>query len=178
MLFKSSAAANLADWVINVMRYNEIYVNVKPLQEEAERAEKEATEKGEELRIVQERVAEIVAQVNALRDQLAEAEAKKKAVEDKAEALTQSLDLANRLVNGLADENVRWRQNVETSKNDKLTMIGNSLVAASFVSYIGPFSSSFRTPLWKDTWIPDIVALKIPFTEGVDPLEVLSSPAE
>ena len=60
MLGKSSAAANLANWVINVMKYNEIYVNVKPLQEEAQRAEKEANEKGEELRVVQERVAEIV----------------------------------------------------------------------------------------------------------------------
>lgn len=85
---KSFAAANLANWVINVIRYNEIYVNVKPLQEEAERAEKEANEKGEELRVVQERVAEIMAQVQALKDQLAEAEAKKQAVEDKAEKLT------------------------------------------------------------------------------------------
>ena len=79
---KSFAAANLANWVINVMRYNEIYVNVKPLQEEAERAEKESIEKGEELRVVKERVAEIVDQVNKLRAQLDEAEAAKKAVED------------------------------------------------------------------------------------------------
>ena len=57
-------------------------------------------------------------------------------------------------------------------------MIGNALIAAAFVSYIGPFSSNFRLPLWKDTWLPDIVELKIPFTEGVDPLSVLSSPAE
>lgn len=28
---KSFAAANMANWVINVMDYNEIYVNVKPL---------------------------------------------------------------------------------------------------------------------------------------------------
>jgi dynein heavy chain len=170
MLSKSVAAANIANWVINVIKYNDIYVNVKPLQEEAERAEKEANEKAEELRIVQERVAEIVAKVNALKEQLAAAEAKKQEVVDKAEALQQSLDLANRLVNGLADENVRWRNNVETSKQDKLTMIGNSLIAAAFVSYIGPFSSTFRTPLWKDTWIPDIIELKIPFTEGIDPL--------
>lgn len=81
-------------------------------------------------------------------------------------------------MNGLADENVRWRKNVETSKNDNLTMIGNTLVAASFVSYIGPFSSNFRDPLWRDTWIPDIIALKIPYTEGVDPLTILSSPSE
>jgi len=178
MMSKSSAAANLANWVINIIRYNQIYVNVKPLQEEAERAEKEANEKNEELRIVKEQVDEIITQVNALKAQLAEAVAKKEAVEAKANKLQTALDLANRLVNGLADENVRWRANVENSKNDKLTMIGNALIAAAFVSYIGPFSSSFRNPLWKDTWIPDIIEQKIPFTDGVDPLEVLSSPSE
>jgi len=178
MLGKSSAAANLANWVINVVRYNAIYVNVKPLQEEAERAEKEANEKNEELRIVKERGGEIVAKVNELKAQLDEAVAKKEAVEAKAAKLQTALDLANRLVNGLADENVRWKSNVETSKHDKLTMIGNALIAAAFVSYIGPFSSNFRTPLWKEQWTPDIIELKIPFTEGVDPLDVLSSPSE
>ena len=106
---KSLAAANLANWVINVVKYNEIYVNVRPLQEEAERAEKEANEKLEELKVVQDRVAEIIAKVNELKRQLAEAEAKKQAVVDKAEKLEVALNLANRLVNGLADENVRWR---------------------------------------------------------------------
>jgi hypothetical protein len=46
------------------------------------------------------------------------------------------------------------------------------------VSYIGPFSYDFRNMLWKDTWIPDIISLKIPFTEGLDPLTVLSTPSQ
>jgi dynein heavy chain len=79
---------------------------------------------------------------------LAAAEAKKQAVVDQANALQQSLDLANRLVNGLADENVRWSKNVVTFQKEKLTMIGNTLVSAAFVSYIGPFSFSFRANLW------------------------------
>ena len=54
-------------------------------------------------------IAEIIKKVNELKAQLAEAEAKKQAVVDKAEKLEVALNLANRLVNGLADENVRWR---------------------------------------------------------------------
>lgn len=57
-------------------------------------------------------------------------------------------------------------------------MIGNALVSAAFVSYIGPFSYNFRQRLWKDTWLPDIVDKKIPFTEGVDPLKVLANDAD
>lgn len=105
---KSSAAANLANWVINVVKYHDIYVIVEPLKLEAEASQKEAQEKTEELKIVKEKVAAIVAEVNALKAKLAEAEAKKEFVVAQATGLQQSLDLANRLVNGLADENVRW----------------------------------------------------------------------
>ena len=178
MMRKSSAAANLANWVINIVKYHDIYVVVEPLKKAAESSQAEAEQKGEELRVVQERVAAIVAQVNALRANLAEAEAKKEAVVAQATALKQSLDLANRLVNGLADENVRWKNNVVTFQQEKITMIGNSLVSAAFVSYIGPFSAGFRNNLWRDIWIPDIETLKIPFTEGVDPIGVLSTPSQ
>ena len=178
MLKKSSAAANLANWVINVVKYNDIFVVVEPLKLAAEESQKLAEQKAEELRIVQERVAEIIAKVNALRANLAEAEAKKAAVVAQATELQQSLDLANRLVNGLADENVRWQQNVITFQQEKLTMIGNALVSAAFVSYIGPFSFDFRNNLWRELWIPDMSELKIPFTEGVDPLSILSTASQ
>jgi dynein heavy chain len=83
--------------------------------------------------------------------------------------------LANRLVGGLADENKRWKLNVVSLTHDSLTMIGNALVSAAFVSYIGPFSAEFRKDLWAEQWLTDIIAKKIPFTEGVDPLFVLST---
>lgn len=48
-----------------------------------------------------------------------------------------------------------------------MTIIGDSLLAAEFVSYIGPFTSNFRHLLWNQRWVPDILANQIPFTEGV-----------
>jgi dynein heavy chain len=86
--------------------------------------------------------------------------------------------LANRLVNGLADENVRWNNNVGTLGHERVTMIGDALISAAFVSYIGPFSYTFRDNLWKNVWLDDIIAKKIPFTDGVDPLAVLATPSE
>ena len=94
----------------------------------------------QELQIVQDKVAAINAKVQELKDQLFEAEAKKRKVEDEAQELMDQLDLANRLVNGLADENVRWSNNVVTFKQEVITMIGDALIASAFVSYIGPFS--------------------------------------
>jgi dynein heavy chain len=72
--------------------------------------------------------------------------------------------LANRLVNGLADENVRWNANVGTLGAERVTMIGDALISAAFVSYIGPFSYTYRDNLWKKVWLDDIIEKKIPFT--------------
>lgn len=36
-------------------------------------------------------------------------------------------------------------------------MIGDSLLASAFVSYIGAFSAKLRLELWKTTWLPDII---------------------
>jgi len=53
-------------------------------------------------------------------------------------------------------------------------MIGDALISAAFVSYIGPFTSEFRYELWRDSWIVDIAQRGIPITGGIDPLDVLS----
>ena len=175
---KSVAAAYLCSWIVNIVNYNSIFKKVKPLKEAAESAQATAEAKQAELAIVVEKVRVINEKVDALKQQLYEAEAKKKAVEDEAQALQDSLDLANRLVGGLADENTRWANNVITYKAEKNTMIGDALVSAAFVSYIGPFSASFRGGLWRDSWLPDIVEKQIPYTDGIDPLVVLATAAD
>lgn len=108
MLKKSQAAGYLTGWMVNIIKYNTIYKKVKPLQDTADAAQAEASKKQEELKVVQDALKVILDKVQELKDQLAAAEAKKKAVEDEAKALQDMLQLANRLVNGLADENKRW----------------------------------------------------------------------
>lgn len=137
-----------------------------------------AEEKQAELAIVIENVRQINEKVAELQNQLDEAVKAKQGVEEEAQGLQDQLGLANRLTGGLADENKRWAENVLTLKDERFTMIGNALLASAFVSYIGPFNYIFRARLWKDEWIPDIIAKSIPLTDGVDPLEVLANAAD
>ena len=155
---KSVAAAFLCSWIVNIVTYNTIFKKVKPLKDAADEAQATADAKTEELKVVIEKVRVINEKVDALKAQLAEAEANKKRVEDEAQELQDQLSLANRLVNGLADENVRWNKNVGTLGQERVTMIGDALISAAFVSYIGPFSYTFRDNLWKNVWLDDIVA--------------------
>jgi dynein heavy chain len=172
---KSVAASFLCSWIVNIVIYNTIFKKVKPLMDAAEAADALSKQKQEEQAVVDERVRVIKEKVAALNEQLNEAVAKKQAVEDDAQAKQDKLDLAQRLVDGLADENTRWKNNVQTFKKEKLSTIGDALLSAAFVSYIGPFTSAFRQELWADQWLNDINTRKIPITEGIDPLDVLAS---
>ena len=84
---KSSAAANLCKWVIAVVEYNDIFRNVKPLQDAAQAAGDLASAKGAELKIVLDALEVVRARVRALNEKLDGAKAKLKEVEDQASAL-------------------------------------------------------------------------------------------
>jgi len=175
---KSFAAAFLCSWIVNIVAYNTIFKKVKPLKDTADAAQATAEVKQAELAVVIEKVRQINEKVDGLKRQLQEAEDAKRRVEEEAQSLQDQLDLANRLVNGLADENARWANNVIQYKEERVTMIGDALVSAAFVSYIGPFSAAFRGQLWREAWLPDIAERQLPCTTGIDPLTVLANDAD
>lgn len=116
--------------------------------------------------------------VNVLKKSLEEAEAKKAKVEAEANMCLAKLSSAETLVNGLSGENKRWGENVSKLKNNILSIIGDVLLASSFVSYIGAFTAAFRLNLWSQTWLPDILQRKIPITSEVTPLLILTSDSQ
>jgi dynein heavy chain len=178
MFSKSNAASFLCDWVINIVRYNGIYNKVKPLMDRLEEAKNEVAKKEAELSIVRARVKDATDRVAGLQRELDTAIAIKEEVEADADKCRQELSLAERLVNGLGGEKLRWGENVKQFKIDANTVVGDSLLSAAFVSYIGPFSAGLRQQLWVQTWLPDLKNREIPYTEGVDPLRVLANEAD
>lgn len=54
------------------------------------------------------------------------------------------LNLANRLVNALGSEQERWAQSIIDKGEALKVIIGDVLLASSFVSYVGPFNKAFR----------------------------------
>ncbi|KAL8434818.1 hypothetical protein ACSSS7_002955 [Eimeria intestinalis] len=107
-----------------------------------------------------------------------EADDERRGVVEQAAECQLKLDLAERLVNGLADENARWTDSMVELEASKMTVIGNYLLAAAFVSYAGAFSSPFRVGLIEGEWKADLVRQKIPFTPVISPLDVLADEAD
>uniref|UniRef100_A0A7M4EWH0 Dynein axonemal heavy chain 9 n=1 Tax=Crocodylus porosus TaxID=8502 RepID=A0A7M4EWH0_CROPO len=177
---KSYAAAGLCSWVINIVRFYEVYCDVEPKRQALNKA-------NAELAAAQEKLANIKAKIAHLNENLAKLTAKfEKATSDKlkcqeeAEATACTISLANRLVGGLASENVRWAEAVKDFKQQHSTLCGDILLTTAFVSYLGYFTKKYRQELMDRIWRPYLRQLKVPIpvTPSLDPLTMLTDDAD
>jgi dynein heavy chain, axonemal len=87
--------------------------------------------------------------------------AAKQKCQDEADRTAYTINLANRLVNGLASENVRWRESVAGFRRSEETTPGDVLLITAFVSYVGCFTKVYRVDLMENHWRPQLSALKV-----------------
>uniref|UniRef100_G3T2Y1 Dynein axonemal heavy chain 9 n=1 Tax=Loxodonta africana TaxID=9785 RepID=G3T2Y1_LOXAF len=177
---KSYAAAGLCSWVINIVRFYEVFCDVEPKRQALSKATADLT-------AAQEKLAAVKAKVTHLNENLAKLTAKfEKATADKlkcqqeAEVTAGTISLANRLVGGLASENVRWAEAVQNFKQQERTLCGDILLVTAFVSYLGFFTKRYRQTLMDGTWRPYLSQLKVPIpvTPALDPLRMLTDEAD
>lgn len=178
MVSKSAAAANLCTWVVNIYHFNRIYVKVKPLMDALEEANASKEAADSSLAVAAGKVASVEAELQKLQDKFEEATQEKAAVEAQAEACLKRLGLAERLVQGLSSENTRWGNEIEQLKLSTTALVGDCMLAAGFVSYVGAFDQQNRIDLWQNVWLADLRENAVPMSESVDPLNVLITESE
>jgi len=110
---KNPAAAGICNFVINIVIYYDIVSMVEPKK-------KLVAEMQIKLEQANSQLAEVNAKVQALKEklailtaQLAEATSTKEMAEATVAKGMSKLDMANRLINALSSENVRWNQGGE-----------------------------------------------------------------
>lgn len=169
---KSRAAAGLCEWAINIVLYYDVVSEVEPKRNELAAANAMLAEANEKLEEVQTKVAELNAMVADLESQFAAATKEKEDAIAESERCERKLSLANRLITALASEGERWAVTVDQLKVDYEVLTGDMLFAAAFVSYAGPFTSTFRADMIKG-WLKFMHDKGMPMTEGLsDPLKV------
>ena len=89
---------------------------------------------------MREHVAALEARKAELQDQLMDATDEKNGCSQAAAATAKRLNLAERLVNGLKDEGVRWGASVEALEEQMRLLVGRRHGSAAFIAYIGPFN--------------------------------------
>ncbi|XP_037924668.1 dynein beta chain, ciliary isoform X3 [Hermetia illucens] len=173
---KSAAAAGLCAWVINIIKFYEVFCDVEPKRKALAQANAELAAAQEKLNVIKKKVASLEEQLAKLTADFEKATADKLRCQQEADATQATIQLANRLVGGLASENVRWAEAVANFVAQGITLPGDTLLITAFISYVGCFTKQFRLDLMNKMWLPHLKALDpaIPITEGLDPLCLLT----
>ncbi|NXL59531.1 DYH17 protein, partial [Chordeiles acutipennis] len=177
---KSTAAAGLCSWCLNIVRFYEVFCEVEPKRRALEEANAELQEAQEKLSRIKNKIADLNSNLAALTAKFEKATAEKIKCQQEADATNRVITLANRLIGGLASENVRWAESVETLREQEKTLCGDVLLISAFVSYVGYFTKKYRAELLEKHWIPFLsgLAVPIPITPGLDPLSLLTDAAD
>ena len=173
MFKKSSAAGNILVFISFMVKYYDAMELMIPRREALKTANEDLINANKKLAHVKEEVAKLESDLAVLVEEFNQAtDAKNKAIAEAAH-YARKLSLAERLVNALASEKGRWKESI-TSIHQRLQLIvGDVLLAASFISYTGPFTKYFREYIINDELLIYLNKKGIPKSQGVDPVSLL-----
>ena len=173
----SSACAGMMKWMLAMITYDRVAKVVGPKREALKVAESELAVVMDALSKKQAELDKVLAYVAGLKRQLEEATAKKASLDEQERICQVQLQRAQQLIGGLGGEKVRWGQSAERLSKDLVDLVGNVIISAGFISYLGPFTAEFRRDI-ASSWVILCKELAIPSAELFSLEKVLGDPVE
>jgi len=173
----SGAAAALCIWCHAIFIYANVAKEVAPKRQRLKEATESLAIKQAALKEAQDALAVVVAKLAALQVSYDTSVNEKNRLREEAEYLEAKLDRADKLVKGLAGEYVRWQASIGQYNSALVKVTGDALLAAAFLSYAGPFETSYRSSLMVK-WSSSVVNQKLPMTENFDFTKFLAKPTD
>jgi len=143
----SKAAGALCTWVHAIYIYASVAKEVAPKRARLKSAQESLALKQASLKKSQEELADVVGKVNRLKQKYDDSVGEKNRLRAEADQMQMLLERADKLVNGLAGENQRWKIRIGELQGEATQADGNALVAAAFLAYAGPFDILYRSHL-------------------------------
>lgn len=174
---KSDAASKLCSWVRALESYAKSLKIVEPKREKKRYAEEKLAKMKAELAKLEEDFQRVQARLAALGNEFTSTNNEATNLKEELEQLQKKIDRGDKLVTGLASEKIRWEDALVEYKDQLTKAVGDAIMAAAFLSYMGPFVSEYRNETLK-MWQKKIKELEIPCTRNFDFSEFLSNPSE
>lgn len=160
----SKAGHGLLTWVMAIVKYYEVAKNVAPLRSkvrEMEKAQRQTEIELAELQSTLKRLSDEIAELNVGYKQ---ANGELDILQSEASIMTKRLNAASKLIEGLTGERIRWGGDVDKLQNKSINLIGDCLLGASFLSYLGAFTTDYRQDLIYNKFLKDIQSREIPIS--------------
>ncbi|XP_033642613.1 dynein heavy chain 3, axonemal-like [Asterias rubens] len=146
----SSACEGLCSWVRAIEVYDRIAKIVAPKKSRLKEAESKLGEQMLKLNEKRAVLKEYTDKLQGLNDKLEKRNKEKKQLEDNIEMTRLKLIRAEKLISGLGGEKDRWMQLAQELGETFTNIVGDVLISAGVVAYLGIFTLSFRQECLKD----------------------------
>lgn len=174
----SKAGSGLLKFVYAIVGYNAVYKEVKPKKDKVARLEKEFHEATRELKKINDQVAKLEKSLAELAAKLETSLAEKNRLEEETMIMERRLIAADKLINGLSSENKRWSVELNELKIKRVKLLGDCLICAAFLAYVGAFTWEFRQELIFEIWQKDLNEKAVPLSEPFKLEYLLTSDVE
>ena len=176
IIAKSSVACRaMCMWVLAMYKYHQVTLIVEPKKILLAEAQVSLDETNKILFAAQETLQKAEEKIAALEASYNEANAKKDQLIFDVDQCRSRLDRAVKLMSGLGGEKVRWTKNVEDLSLGYDNLIGDSLIAAGSIGYLGAFTPDFRHDI-VTSWQVKLRTMELPHSPNCTLRSALADP--
>ncbi|XP_066944541.1 dynein axonemal heavy chain 3-like [Macrobrachium rosenbergii] len=140
----SMACEGLCRWVRAMVVYDQVIKIVAPKKQALEAANHELALQNEKLEEKRKELREVTDKLQALNDEFTKKQKEKKDLEDSIVRCEQKRDRSERLIGGLGGERDRWSSEAQQLSESLENVVGDVLIAAAIIAYLGPFTVDYR----------------------------------
>ncbi|RUS75419.1 hypothetical protein EGW08_016830, partial [Elysia chlorotica] len=174
----SRAGAGLLKFVVAVMGYCAVFREIKPKRDKVAALEKNFFELKRGLDKINKQLAKLEDLLFNLNNKYEMAMAERQRLEEETQLMEKRLIAADKLINGLSSENARWLKDLAELQRRKLRLLGDCMIGAAFLSYVGAFSYEFRRELLHEVWVKDLLEREVPLSQPFRIEELLTTDVE
>ncbi|XP_053321162.1 dynein axonemal heavy chain 3-like [Spea bombifrons] len=173
----SSACEGLSSWVRAIEVYDKVAKIVAPKRQRLEAAEADLRIYTEKLNIKRAELKDVSDKLEVLQNQLSQKLIEKRILEENIALTKLKLERAEKLINGLGGEKERWTNIVLQLEDTYQNIVGDLLLSAGIVAYLGSFTPEFRQEISKE-WFILCQEKHIPVSDGFALSSTLGDPVK
>ncbi len=173
----SKACRAICMWVHAMHKYYIISLAVEPKRIRQREAEAELKRTVEELDEAKSRLDTVNRRLEQLQQSLDSAVSESEFLQKQVEECVIKMDRAKKLTGGLESERERWTRTIAQKNHEFTHILGDVLVSAGSMAYLGPFTHEFRSEMLH-LWRQRLDECKIMYSDNCCLLNTFGDPVK
>ena len=173
----SKAGLGLCLWVRAMDVYSDVAKEVEPKKKRLEGMKIQLDVTTAQLREKQEQLTAILSKVALLQQACDDTLNEKNRLQAESDTTANRLVRAEKLTRGLNSEGARWKNNITSLLEEKVTLAADCFLSCACISYYGGFTGSYRDDLTAK-WIQKTISLNLPVSLNFSLGRILGDPVQ